>query len=194
MSVWEDLLEYLSSNRDLSLGLTAGKMLGRAYDIEETEDCITFKMERHRGILGSMYTPGARMPAFRTRIEEYKYCKTTNELDSFEIEELPFDISSIDYEGLASDYFSVFLFFIEEQEDGSLLLKESSCNDEWPIESLEDALAKIPELIDNVDFELLDPVNELGLDEEGQAMILAKFKDGARTSLARMMEDIWDYR
>lgn len=193
MSVWEDLLEYLSSNRDLSLGLTAGKMLGRAYDIKETDDCITFKMERHRGVLGSMYTPGSGMSAYKTRIEEYKYCTTSRELESWVIEELPFDPSCIDYGGLAEDHFSLFSFSIEEDDDGNLKLTESCCNDEWPIESLEDAIAKASEVIDRVDYEMLDPVDELEFTEEEKIKFIANFKEAAHLVLESLLTDQWNY-
>lgn len=193
MSATDDLLNYLSDNRrDPPHGLTVDKFHSRAMNIKEEGDCVHFEMERHKAGLGSTYTPGASMSVCMRRIEGYSYCSKSNELSSWTIRNIPLDISDIDFDGLAEDFLSMYSFSVEERDDGTIHLTESTCNDDWLVSSLDDAIVKAGDVVERIDYDVIDVNCELDVSEEEKKSITSAFKEAAYDVIAAKVEFCWD--
>ena len=193
MSVKDGFWAYLASyGRDEPNGLTERKYMQRAYDEYEENGRLFFKMERHRSALGAIYTAGAPMAAFATRIDKYTYDLASNSVIVQEFEKESLNLETIDYGRLAEDFYVDFHFEVQENDGKGYLLSEDVTGDSWIVSGPEDISRCIEDLLLPVDtyFEELLDIENIGKED------IKKFTENIRQSASsyakELIERAWE--
>lgn len=141
MSLYDKLIDYINSSSKVeNYELTEKKISNRAFNFKEEDGCIYFEMERHEAALGSTYTPGLAMSAYKTRTEGYTYCPDSGILTQTLVSEPKLEVDSIDVLHLAEDAFFDIFFSITQIDEENYLLEEITNGFNIHIKSLEEAV------------------------------------------------------
>ncbi len=144
------LMEYLFAvGEDPETGLTVKKIQDRAYDFEEANSGISFKMVRyHPALLATKHEDG-RIAAYTERVEEYTYLPYRIIITARKKGERILVIK--DYEQLAEDYMQAgYYSFSEIQEDDNYILDTNSGR--YTVSNYEEALEIVKNELDEIDF------------------------------------------
>lgn len=191
-----DLIKHLRSiKHDYETGLTAKKVLERAYNVDTQYGVLTFDMERHSSILGGSYVAGLAMSAFSARTESYSYDPESKVIIRTNVSEPVVDPDDIDYSGLAEQFaFDMSFEFEFDRDHGKYKMSEICLNFEGYVADLDEALRAADSLVDPRSLES-DVFHELGgFGEEVQKQVVEQIVQAQRNLLREMVCDAWETR
>lgn len=192
MSLYDKLIEHLrSTSKEENYELTEKKISSRAFNFKEKDGCIYFEMERHEAALGSMYTPGLGMTAYKTRREGYKYCPDSKTLTQTMVSEPKLDIDSIDTTALAEEAFFDISFSISKINKKLYLLEESTMCFKAHIKSFEEAISYSKKYVDDLNLKYFFE-GEDSLSEEVIEKLHKIILEEAYEIAANLVEEAWD--
>lgn len=152
MSIEDKLMEYLEEEkRDAGTNIDLKKFRDRAFDKEEVDGALKFKMERHKPALGSYYIPGTAMPAYIESTYQYIFDPVEKSIAG---DCLGKTLVIESFSGLAEMIMHDFDMGFELDENDNVILESSYACIERPVSSFEQAFNVICKEIDDMDFKI----------------------------------------
>ncbi len=194
MSDLDIFMEFLRNHPGSPYGLTPEKVRERGCLIEDDDrpDKIVVEVERHTGILGSVYRAGLPMGAFVTYWPRYVFDPDTEEFVEEEIEREP--RAHVNEWRFVEQQMEMVEFHLEEKEEGTYRCREEIGNLTTTVDDLEEAKDFAEQVVRNWDTSFWeDELSEYMEDEEAEDTA-ARLREKSRESAQGKMERAWKYQ
>lgn len=185
----------LRGMEDIASGLTEKKIHQRGRFLCETSDpdVIEFEVERHHGVLGAMYTPGAPLNAYLTRWIRYTFNRKTKEIKELEGDARPpyFDVDSVNYHGVAEEHLFDVSYSFEKLDAGEYLFEESRDNLSTKVKGLEEAIGLALGEVQGMDLSyFFDEVSDV-ITPDLVKLVEERLKDVLKNEVAEKITQAW---
>ena len=149
------ICEYIKKKGGITLdGLTAKKLMERGKVIDDPEypdHIVVFTLERHQGMMGSVYTPGQPMGSFKTYWPKYAFDLRARTLQRIGDAKPP--EATIDHEAATREACSSAISLtVEPLGGGHWHYRDSWSNEEGVVTSVEELEEVAAKIVDGIDF------------------------------------------
>lgn len=173
-------------------GLTVDKIRDRGHVVDVTDDAIVFEVERHTSASGAMYREGLAMSAFVTFWPRYRYDRDTAELTELE-EHRPREFEC-DYDLLADELLEYGFSLRVEEKGDTWVCEEVAANEKTEVESKEDVLAFVEQMVRDWDLEVYGLNLEDVLDEEEMETHFSRLEEALVAEAREQARRAWERR
>lgn len=165
-------------------GLSEKKLMERAVNWKKKEDgIITFEMERHHPLGGTVYRVGCPMGAFVCCTYRYLFNINNNELIEHQVSEPRWDENEWDWHTLAEDHLIDFSFSFMELHEEGVIFSEDCLGISQKVFNLVEAIRCFRAKAESWDLRYC--FEQFELDE----MLVKRLSDRLRRAIIHLAED-----
>lgn len=189
------VIEYLRECPGEPFHLTPEKVRERGCLIDDPDrpDKRVFEVQRHSGILGSVYRPGRPMAAFITYWPVYEFDPSTEELTELEAHREPV-VNIEDWLFVERQMEMMMELHFEPQDDETYLCIEGVMNEEKTVRNVEEAMDFAEELVRNWNTEFWKDELSPYMDEEEIQSVIERLQEKCREAARNKVQQSWEFQ